>query len=210
MFKTDLTEFDRGVWNFTKNWTVLRLIGEMISVFEFWIPIVTETGQRTHVRKLCLDWDAATHSHTGSCPYCKAGLRGRPMYYSNAIIRQLQPSGTAAAAGTSPVRVLKIPPRLRQGLRNLASVNKRQSKTTGEWKKYGLAHAKFGRDVRIKINPANPYGYYDLQPREPSRLTAEELTYPLAPLVIKPESPQQAKAAWKQLKEIIVHADMPT
>src|ERR1700680_2672868 len=101
MSMTDLKEFDRHVWNFTEKWTAVRLVGEMTSVFEFWIPIVTEAGQRTHVRKLCLDWDAATHSHGGSCPYCKAGLRGRPMYYSNAIIRQLQPSGTAAASTTS-------------------------------------------------------------------------------------------------------------
>ena len=43
-----------------------------------------------------------------------------------------------------------------------------------------------------------------------TRLTAEERAYPLVPLVIKPESPQQAKAAWKQLREIIVHADLST
>ena len=210
MFKTELTEFDERLWNFTEKWTVVRLIDEMISVFEFWSPIRTETGRQTCVRKLCLDWDAATHSHLGSCPYCKAGLHGRPLYYSNAIIRQLQAAETGADTDTSPVRVLKIPPRLRQGLRNLASVNKRQSKTTGECKQYDLAHPKFGRDVRIKINPITPYSFYDLQPCERSRLTAEELAYPLVPLVIKPESPQQAKAAWTQLKEIIVHADVST
>ena len=132
------------------------------------------------------------------------------MYYSNAIIRRLQAAETGADTDTSPVRVLKIPPRLRLGLQSLASLNKRQSKTTGELKQYGLAHPKFGRDVRIKINPATPYGYYDLEPCGRSRLTEKELAYPLVPLVIKPESPQQAKAAWKQLKEIIVHADMPT
>src|SRR5579859_5768560 len=121
------------------------------------------------------------------------------MYYSNAIIRRLQAAEPGADTDPSPVRLLKIPPRLRQGLRNLASVNKRQSKATWEWKQYGLAHPKGGRDVRIKINPDTPYCYYDLEPRKASRLTAEELAYPLVPLVIKPEAPQQAKAAWQQL-----------
>jgi hypothetical protein len=207
MFNTDSREFDGRLWDFTKRWTEVRLIGEMTSVFEFWIPVGTETGQKS-VRKLCLDWDPATRSHAGSCPYCKAGLHGRPLYYSNAIVRQLQAAETGADADTSPVRVLKIPPRLYQLLNSLASVNKRQSKTTREWKQYGLAHPKWGRDVRIKINPTTPYGYYDLQPRKASRLTAEELAYPLVPLVIKRESAQQAKAAWKQLKEIIVHEDV--
>jgi len=209
MSKTDLTEFDRHAWNFTERWTVVRLIGEMISVYEFWIPVVTQTGRRTRVRKLCLDWDAASHEHAGTCPYCEAGLRGRLVYYSNAVIRQLQDGDTGAAEGASPVRVLKIPPRLHQGLNSLASLNKRQSKTDGRWKQYDLAHPKYGRDVRIKINPATSYSYYQLEPRERCRLTAEESAYPLVPLAIQPESAERAKIAWKQLKKkIIVPADM--
>jgi len=210
MWNTSVNEVDQRVWKFTRDWTIVRLIGEMISVYEFWIPIVTQTGRRTRVRKLCLDWDAVTKSRQGSCPYCKAGLLGRPMYYSNAIIRQLQTGETEAADGASPVRVLKIPPRLHARLNSLASVNKRQSKTDGQWKQYDLAHPKYGRDVRIKINPATSYDYYKLQPRERSRLSGEERAYPLVPLVIEPESPQRAKAAWKQLKKIIVPEDMST
>jgi hypothetical protein len=201
MSQTDLNEMDKQVWKFTTDWTVVRLVGEMISVYEFWIPIVTATGRQTHVRKLCLDWDAETESRQGRCPYCKAGLPGRRMYYTNAIIRRLQGAEAEAADGASPMRVLKIPPRLHQGLSGLASLNKRQSKTSGEWKQYDLAHPKCGRDVRIKINPATPYGYYELESRERSRLSGEERAYPLAPLVIEPESPEQAKIAWKQLKK---------
>jgi hypothetical protein len=99
---------------------------------------------------------------------------------------------------------------LYQGLKSLASLNKRLSKNSGEWKQYDLAHPNCGGDVRIKINPATPYSYYDLQLWNASRLKAEELAYPVVPLVIKPESPQQAKAAWKKLKTIIVHAERPT
>jgi len=207
MYMTDLQEFDWHVWQFTEKWTAIRLIGEMTSVFEFWIPINTQTGQKTCVRKLCLDYDAATHSRRGTCPYCDAGLSGRLMYYSNAIIRRLQAAEPGADTDASPVRLLKIPPRLRQGLRNLASSNKRQSKATGERRQYGLAHPKGGRDVRIKINPDTPYCYYDLEPWVVSRLTPEERAYPLVPLVIKPESPQQARAAWNELKEIAVRED---
>jgi hypothetical protein len=209
MFNTYLKELDGRLWNFTERWTVVRLIGEMTSVFEFWIPVSTKTGPKC-VRKLCLDWDPSTRSHTGTCPYCKAGLRGRPLYYSNAIVRQLQTAETGADADSSPVRVLKIPPRLYQLVSSLASGNKKQNKMTGEWKQYGLAHPKWGRDVRIKINPANTYRFYDLEPCEANRLTAAQLSYPLVPLVIKRESAQQAKAAWRQLKEIIVQEDVST
>jgi hypothetical protein len=210
MSKAASREIDQWVWEFTTDWTVVRLIGEMTVVYEFWIPIVTATGGRTSVRKLCLCWDAGRKSRRGTCPYCKAGLRGRRMYYSNAIIRRLQAEEAEAAEGASPVRVLRIPPRLHERLDGLAAVNNRQSKTSGQWQQYDLAHAKFGRDVRIKINPVTPYSYYEVQPRKASRLTAEERAYPLVPLVIEPESPQRAKAAWKQLKKIIVPADMST
>jgi hypothetical protein len=210
MWNSSVNEMDQRMWKFSEDWTVVRLVGKMISVYEFWISIRTETGGQTCVRKLCLDWDAVKESRRGSCPYCKAGLRGRPMYYSNAIIRQLQTEETGAAEGASPVRVLKIPPRLHACLSSLASVNKRQSKTSGEWKQYDLAHPKWGRDVRIKIDPATSYSYYKLEPRERSRLSAEERAYPLVPLAIQPESPQQAKAAWRQLKEIVVHEDVST
>src|ERR1700693_2224703 len=112
-----MSDVDFKVWKFTEDWTVVRLIGDMTSAYEFWIPIVTNTGRRTQIRKLCLDWDAATRSRSGRCPYCKDGLRRRGMYYSNAIIRKLQDAATASRNARttlklSPVWVLTIPPRL--------------------------------------------------------------------------------------------------
>jgi hypothetical protein len=208
MAKIRINDLDRQAWKFTSDWTVVRLIGAMTSVFEFWIPITSESGRQTWVRKVCLDWDAATQSRPGRCPYCKAGLPGRPMYYSNAIIRDLQTTGAAAALGTSPVRVVRIPPRLCEKLDSLAAVNHRFRKRRDAWKQYALAHPKFGRDVRIKINPDTPYRYYDVEAWENTRLTAEELAYPIMPLEIKHESMQQAKAAWQHLQTIMVDDDM--
>jgi hypothetical protein len=99
-----------------------------------------------------------------------------------------------------------IPPRLHEQLHSLAVLNNRQNKKRGEWQQYDLAHPKFGRDLRIKINPSTPYSYYALQPLERTRLTAEELAYPLVPLVIKPEPLERAEAEWQKLKRIIVAA----
>jgi hypothetical protein len=48
-------DIELNVWKFTENWTAVRLVGEMTSVYEFWIPIVTPIGRQTHIRKLCLD-----------------------------------------------------------------------------------------------------------------------------------------------------------
>jgi hypothetical protein len=211
MEKNAFSDIDLNVWKFTENWTVVRLVGAMTSGYEFWIPIVTPTGRQTHIRKLCLDWDPATESRTGRCPYCKAELCGRRMYYSNAIIRNLQGSGMAPRNARtmrhiSPIRVLMIPPRLHEQLASLAALNKKMNKKRGAWRHYDLAHPKFGRDVRIKINPTTPYSYYALQPLERTRLTAEELAYPLVPLVIKPEPLARAEAEWKKLKKIIVAA----
>src|SRR4029077_13248432 len=119
------------------------------------------------------------HSMTSDyCPYRKAGLKGKPVYYSNAIIRSPR---TKKSKNVTPVRVLKIPPRPHQHLVSLAFLNRRITKS-GKRRRYDLAHAKFGRDVRIKINPETPYSYYDLQPLEHTRLTTAELAYPLFPL----------------------------
>jgi hypothetical protein len=206
-----MSDVDSKVWKFTEDWTVVRLIGEMTSVYEFWIPIVTNTGRRTQIRKLCLDWDGATESRSGHCLYCKAGLQGRRIYYSNAIIRELQVAATASRNArttpkVSPVWGLTIPPRLYQKLHSLAALNKRLNKKREEWQQYDLAHPKFGRDVQIKINPKTPYSYYDLQPRERTRLTVEELAYPLVPLVIKPEPLERAQADFQKLRKIIAAA----
>jgi len=195
MFKSIFGDFSEHVFEFTEEWTGVRLIGAMRSVYEFWIPIVGKSGKRLLIRKICLDWDAETHSMTSDhCPYRKAGLKGRPLYYSNAIIR-------CARKSVMPVRVLKIPPRPHQSLESFAYLNCRTTKS-GKRRRYDLAHPKFGRDIQIKINPETPYGYYDLEPLERTPLTERELHYHLFPLVIKPETPRQAEAEWKKLRKV--------
>jgi hypothetical protein len=108
-------EFNKNVWRFNEDWTVVRLVEEMSSVFEFWIPILTNRGRRVSIPKICLCWNVEKRNRAGTCPYCQADLEGRAVYFTNAIIRSLQnPSETA-----SPVRVLKIPPRLHGRLENM-------------------------------------------------------------------------------------------
>src|SRR5215470_14603598 len=100
---SDFTEFNRRVWRFTQDWTVVRLIDEMRSMFEFWIPILTSRGRRVSIPKICLCWDSEKHRPAGTCPYCQAGLEGRPVYFTNAIIRSLQNRGFGGSHTTSPV-----------------------------------------------------------------------------------------------------------
>ena len=196
MSSRSFTDFAEHKYEFRKKWTRLRLIGSMRSVYEFWIPIVKSDGGQTMIRTLCLDWDSATHLMTEEiCPYRRAGLEGRPVYYSNAIIRRLQNSegeGSRDGLRDSPVRVIKIPPRLHHMLQNLAGLNCRINKS-GKRKTYDLAHPKHGRDIKIKINPSEPYSYYDLQPRERTPLSREEQQYALWPLILKPETLAEAK-----------------
>ena len=193
------------IWKFNECWSSVRLIGSMCSVYEFWIPILTASGCDTSIPKLCLDWDSNAHAMISEiCPYRKAGLKGRRVYYSNAIIRDLQASKKKHDRLASPVRVVKIPPSLYKQLENLKAINRRIAKS-GKEKMYSVAHPKFGRDVQIKTNPAMPYSYYDVQIGQRLKLTNDELQYPLFFLdEIKPETPARAEAEWKKLSRIYV------
>ena len=87
---SNFPEFNRSVWKFDTEWTVIRLIGEMRSVYEHWIPILIG-NKRVFIPKVGLNWDSKRHRSTDDvCPYSRAGLEGRVVYYSNAIIRRLQ------------------------------------------------------------------------------------------------------------------------
>jgi hypothetical protein len=190
---------DPRIWKFSEEWTRLRLIGEPVSVVEFWIPIIKKTGEQICVPKHCLDWDPAKKTRTGSCPYCQAGPDGRIVHYSNAIIRRLQ-----KVDEPTPVRVVRLPPRPYVMLQNLASLNRRSVKS-GKAKQYGLAHPKFGRDLRMKVNPDMPYGYYDVQAVENTRLTSDELTYQLTPLTMQLETFELAELFLRNLRAPQAH-----
>jgi hypothetical protein len=192
-------EFSKNVWKFNAEWTVIRLIGEMRSVYEHWIPILTN-GKRVPIPKLGLNWDSERHRFTDDvCPYSEAGLEGRPVYYSNAIIRRLQQA--KAADPKKSVRMIKIPPRFYSHLCNFKGMRPRITKS-GERKYYDMSHPVFGFDIQVKINPDNPFHYYETQLVEPSKLTAEELAYPLLSLEVRPETLTEARREWRKLRGI--------
>jgi hypothetical protein len=199
----DYMEFSQNVWKFSDKWTTIRLIGDLWSVYEFWIPIRTTSGKRTVIPKLCLDWDSGNHkSRSGTCPYCQAGLEGRPIYYSNAIIRSLQ-QPTPAIKPLAPVCVIKIPPRFYQCLRNFKAQNFKLTKS-GERKRFDVSHPIFGCDINVKINPENSYGYYDVERDVPTKLSARELAYPVVNLAIRPEPASVARQEWQKLRALYV------
>jgi hypothetical protein len=57
-----------------------------------------------------------------------------------------------------------------------------------------------GVDIQIKVNPGRPYGYHDAELDEPTKLTAEELAYPLHSLEVRPETLAEARLSWDKLK----------
>ena len=88
-------------------------------------------------------------------------------------------------------------------LQNLTAINSRL-KESGKRKIYDLAHPKFGRDIQIKVNPSDPYHYYELASLEPTRLSRMERQYVLWPVAIEPETLAEARANWTKLKKICV------
>src|SRR5579864_6207913 len=77
------------VYPFGKTWTQLRLIGRTSSYYEFWLP-VDRGGKTISIQKICACYKSRRGERHGTCAYCRAGLKGRQVLLSNAIIRKLQ------------------------------------------------------------------------------------------------------------------------
>jgi hypothetical protein len=131
--------------------------------------------------------------------------KGRRVYFTNAIIRSLQ-KRLAGSEIANPVRVLKIPPRLHGLLESMRVLNRRTSKS-GKRKEFPLAHPRFGVDIQIKVHPDRPHGYYDVELFERTKLTDEELAYPLLSLEVRPETLSEARREWQKLK--VLYAGEP-
>ena len=219
------------VWKFKNSWTKVRFIGPVTSYYEFWFQIRSSTGRIMPIQKLCRDWNPEPGEMDGnSCPYRKAGLNGRPIYVSNAIIRSLQqrtpnisPEHTAyeqksrhigketvrwkehGSESWTPIRVLRIPPGLAQKIQALSLNNTRQNQAA-EVRSYDLAHPKYGRDVVIKYDKdEEPKAMYGLRGDQRTSLTDEELAYLRYPLnVLKPETVEAANEAWTKLEPLLL------
>jgi hypothetical protein len=88
-------------------------------------------------------------------------------------------------------------------------LNRRTSKS-GKRKEFALAHPKFGVDIQIKVNPDRPYGYYDVELFERTKLTEEELAYRLQSLEVRPETLGEARLAWRTLKHLYAGEPLKT
>ena len=221
------------VWKFTNKWTTVRFVGPVTSYYEFWFPIRIATGRIISIQKLCLDWNPEPGEMDGnSCPYRKAGLNGRPIYITNAIIRPLQqcmpktpPAHTAyeqkprridketvrwkehGSESWTPIRVVRIPPSVAEKLHTLSLDNTRQNQA-GDVRTYELAHPKYGRDVSIKYDK-DKETMYGLRADQPTKLTHEELAYLRYSLnVLKPETLEAANAAWTKLQPMLLRNEV--
>jgi hypothetical protein len=147
---------------------------------------------------------------TDRCPYRKAGFEGRAVYYSNAIVRPLQKQDVKTSGRqVNAIRVVKLPPGLYEQIDNYSFLNRRIT-SSGKRKHYTLSHPKYGRDIRIKINPDTPYHYYDLEVRKRTALSPEESSRPLIAPTIKIEPRRLAKAEARELMKIMVECNAHT
>lgn len=221
------------IWKPGKKYQAIRLIGGVSSFYQYWIPIKTKTGKITRIPKYCLDWNPDTESFDGeNCPYKASGLlRGKHVYLTNAIIRDLQEAKPAklplltkaeikahlideekvflkemGSKSWTPIRGILIPASVAARLKAQKDLNTRENPKTGEVRKYDLAHPRFGRDIQFMYDPDAQKGsaMYDLSMGKRSPLTEEELAYLRYPLnVVKTETPEEASREWKKLEAML-------
>jgi hypothetical protein len=213
------------VYQFGDTWTHLRLIGQTSSYYEFWLPV--NRGERIiSVHKICACYKPGRGERQGTCAYCRADLKGRQVLLSNAIIRELQGNGSnplprpteyekvvrqvgnesvrwkeKGSASWTPIRVVRLAPRLASQIRSLDQINKARDPETGEVTRHSVAHPRYGRDVLVLYD-----GEYFFETRldMATELTKEELSYLRYPLDLPiPETPERTEREWKRLKPIL-------
>jgi len=169
----------------------MRLVGGVFTFGQHWIDIITKTGKKTAIPKLCSNWDAEEEEFVDNgCPYCEA-LEKKPSisYLGNAIIRDLQdaeprkpvaPTATERKTGIksmnskswTPVRVIRIPATAAKKIVDLMPLNKHGRDT------YPVSDEKFGCDIDLKYDKAGSGAdKYAVQKGEKSALTADEKNY---------------------------------
>jgi hypothetical protein len=79
---------------------------------------------------------------------------------------------------------------------------RRKITKSGELKYYDMSHPVFGCDIQVKINPDDPFNYYEVKLVEPTKLTAEELAYPLLSLEVRAETLSEARREWQTVKSL--------
>jgi hypothetical protein len=182
--------------NVTKN-KIIRLLPGIRSVGSITVPIVTKDGQKKAFSVIIPSWDGVNHridnKKAKKDPYMtlinEYGVNLRPIYYMNAIIRELQEGfmpneGSKSERKTgfmdgiesttrTPVRVIRIVPSLMEKIQEKAETNIHKGKM------YGVEHEKYGRDLYVKYDKESSgtdmYRVPDSKPS--SELTDDEMNY---------------------------------
>jgi hypothetical protein len=212
------------MYQFDNSWTRLRLIGGTSTYYQFWLQL-NRGGRIVSVEKICACRDSEVVMR--ACPYCKARLKGKRMVLANAIIRKLQRTPPTTIGGLTeyertvreingesvrwkengsgswtPIRVIRLPPTLATQITNFSHFNSVHEPKTSEFRRYNVAHPRYGRDIRVRYD-----GEYTYEARVdlPTSLTKEELHHLRYPLDLpKPETLREAKREWKRLKPILL------
>lgn len=189
-----------------------------------------ETGIPTPCLRQGEDTDTA-------CPYCEAGIPVKTVWLQNVIDRAAQKRGSKDPGKPSadekklvtlwdgktkgyvrdkkskywtPVKVLRITSTLADRIVDASELNTRVTKS-GEEKCYGTEHPKFGFDMVIKFagKNAKPANMYTGSKTRNSKLTEEELAYPLWNLSqVTVEKPEAAAKNLAQLTpKLVIRSD---
>ena len=192
----------------------LRFIGAPLTFAEHWIKIITNAGNETSVRKLCLSYDHATGDFKGKCPYCDTlGDTPRVVTLQNAIDRKLQKNEPArkpkplksesqldalpwAETGEfyfkekdsetwTPVVPLRLTSSPSQRINDYAALNKKTDKKGNE-SVYGPEDPDYGFDLQIKYDEnQSAANAYFVNKAKNNYLTDEEMDYPIYDLAVE-------------------------
>ena len=213
----------------------LRSFGPHTSYMNIWFDILTKTGKKVSIPRVCLDYNPKTEQlERNICPYRASGLgRQQQRYLSNVIVRDLVGVGRSSKPTMSetkpfkigsqtyyfkeigskthtPVRCLLAPPTLVDKLKDLRQLNKVNTKEGV--KTFDIAHPKFGCDFSLKFNPEGKGGDMwqpQIGSRTPIRPEEEKyLIYRLDNLQsIKPVGRDEAQRDMEELEKIIIVKD---
>jgi hypothetical protein len=209
----------------------MRLIGPLFSIVYYWFKIKTKNGKIVDIPKICLDYDPIKQKFISDvCPFRASGKgRMQQIFYSNAIIRELQESQPRKLAKPSknelkkralipggekeyhikeqgsstwtPVRLVKITATTMDKLVKLGKSNSHETKN-GK-KTFSLAHPVYGRDIAISFDPnAKGTAMYDLQKENRSKISPKEQEYLMQPFFTDAIKPMELKDAQAEMKRI--------
>lgn len=210
-----------------KKFTYLRPIGPAHFYAEYWIEIKTNSGKFIKIRKISPTFNSKTMDFDTPCPYMeKCGAQPRIIALINAIDRKEQKNEPRRKSKPtkeerevhkidggkyrfkskdsetwSPVGAYRITSSAGGKIQDIAAINRKKNKKTGNVEAFGPEDAVNGFDLAIKFDPDRaPAEQYSVQKHENTKLTDEEKEYHIQN--IWAEKPEKLADAIKEAESL--------